>query len=78
MTDLPANAIRFPVRHLRLIPKADCQEDRAYGVDPNDIIMADIEVLVAKSEALIGIERTNNTLPDRLLLVMAARSLSRK
>lgn len=53
----------------------DCQGERT--PDPNDIIMADLQMLVAKSEALIGIQRTNDTLPDRLLLVMAARSVGR-
>ena len=49
---------------MQIIPKAP---------DPNDVILRDLEMLVAKSDALIGVERTNLTLRDRLLMVMAAR-----
>jgi hypothetical protein len=77
MSDATHGNVLHPVfRRPRLVP--DCKGERQLGVDPNDIILADLEMLVAKSEALVGIQRTVDTLPDRLLLVMAARSLSRK
>lgn len=41
--------------------------------DPNDAIMEHVKMLVAKSDALIGVERTNQTLPARIDLALAAR-----
>lgn len=72
MSDTPHTVLHFPPK-LRVINGGGERP----SVDANDVILADIEVLVAKSEALIGIQRTIDTLPDRLMLVMAARSLGR-
>ena len=46
--------------------------------DPNDIILRELEMLVAKSDAFFGFDTTNDTLPNRLMLVMAARAVGRK
>ena len=72
----PQNVINFRSRtgYHEAVRKQqrDCQEDEAKP-DPNDIIIADLKMLVLKSDMLLGPEKTNRTLPDRLLIVMAAR-----
>jgi hypothetical protein len=48
------------------------------AADPNDIVFADIKMLVAKADKLLGEARANQILPDALLLTLAARAVGRK
>lgn len=50
----------------------DCQQEPS----PSDIIFADLEMVVVKAESLKGFQWAKEVLPNRLMLIMAARQIS--